>query len=395
MADMPTPRSSPVPATAGEVFGLIRDGAVSTRTEVGRLTGLSRTAVAARVSALQARGLVLERAEAESTGGRPPARLVFNADAGVVLAAAIGRSRTQLGVCNLAGEVLTMADIDQEIGIGPDDLMPDIAKHLERLMGEAGRPLDEVLGVGLSIPGTADTVRGCSLDSPNMSGWDGIPLPPYLRELTAAPILLDNDANVIVLAERRGQRDRFNDMVLIKASTGLGAGIVAGGVLQRGAAGAAGEFGHTKIPAAAGVPCRCGDTGCLEAIAGGWALVRTMQQQGRHGVGHIRDLVDLALGGDSEARRLIRESGRHIGEVLAGAVNLLNPEALVIAGDMSKAYDIFVAGLRETVYGNATALATRELQILPSTHGDQSGVIGSAAMILDHVVSARAVDAAL
>jgi len=165
-------------------------------------------------------------------------------------------------------------------------------------------------------------------------------------------------------------------------------------VLQRGAVGAAGEFGHSKIPAAAGVACRCGDTGCLEAIAGGWALVRAMQQHG-HSIGHIRDLVDLAVGGDPEARRLIRESGRHIGEVLAGAVNLLNPEALVIDGDMSKAYDIFVAGLRETVYGNATALATRELRILPSTHGDQSGVIGCAAMVLDHVLSARAVDAAL
>ena len=89
------------------------------------------------------------------------------------------------------------------------------------------------------------------------------------------------------------------------------------------------------------------------------------------------------------ARRLIREAGRDIGEVLAGAVNLLNPDALVIAGDMAKAYDIFVAGLRETVYGNATAVATRELQILPSTHGDQSGVIGSAAMILDHVQVCR------
>lgn len=394
MAYMRMSRSSPAPATAGEVFALIRDGAVTTRTEVGRITGLSRTAVAARVSTLQARGLVLERAEATSTGGRPPAQLVFNADAGVVLAAAIGRSRTQLGVCNLAGEVLTIADVDQEIGIGPHELMPDIAKRLEALLDEAGRRHDEVLGVGLSIPGTADTTLGCSLDSPTMSGWDGIPLPPYLHELTTAPILLDNDANVIVLAERRGQRDRFDDMLLIKASTGLGAGIVAGGVLQRGSVGGAGEFGHTKIPAAAGIACRCGDTGCLEAIAGGWALVRTMQQQG-HGVGHIRDLVDLALGGDPEARRLIRVSGRHIGEVLAGAVNLLNPEAMVIAGDMSKAYDILVAGLRETVYGNATALATRELQILPSTHGDQSGVIGSAAMVLDHVLSARAVDSAL
>lgn len=387
-------RSPKAAVTAGEVFGLIRDGAVTTRAEIGRVTDLSRTAVAARVSALQASGLVVERAEAESTGGRPPARLAFNADAGVVLAAAIGRSRTQLGVCNLAGEVLTMADVDQEIGIGPQELMPDIAKRLEALLDESGRRQDEVMGVGLSIPGTADTTRGCSLDSPTMSGWDGVELAPYLRDLTNAPVRLDNDANVIVLAERRGQRDRFDDMLLIKASTGLGAGIVAGGVLQRGAIGGAGEFGHTKIPAAAGLDCRCGDTGCLETIASGWALVRELQHEGRP-VGHIRDLVDLAVNADPEARRLIREAGRHIGEVLAGAVNLLNPEALVIAGDMAKAYDILVAGLRETVYGNATALATRGLQILPSTHGDQSGVIGCAAMILDHILSAEAIDAAL
>jgi predicted NBD/HSP70 family sugar kinase len=380
--------------TAGEVFGLIRDGAVTTRTEIGRVTGLSRTAVAARVSALQAAGLVLERAEVPSSPGRPAAGLVFNVDAGVVLAAAIGRSRTQLGVCNLAGQVLAMTDVDQELGTGPQDLMPDIAKRLDALLDEAGRRHDEVRGVGLSIPGTADTARGCSLDSPAMSGWDGVALPPYLRELTGAPVQLDNDANVIVLAERRGQRDRFDDMLLIKASTGLGAGIVAGGVLQRGMLGGAGEFGHTKVPAAVGIACRCGDAGCLEAVAGGWALVRDLQQHGRS-VGHIRDLVDLALAGDAEARRLIRDSGRHIGEVLAGAVNLLNPESLVIAGDMAKAYDIFVAGLRATIYGNAAALATRELQILPSTHGEQSGVIGCAAMILDQVLSAGAIDAAL
>ena len=154
MADMRMSRSSTTPATAGEVFGLIRDETVTTRAEVGRLTGLSRTAVAARVSGrCRHVVLVLERAEAPSTGGRPPARLVFNADAGVVLAAAIGRSRTQLGVCNLAGVVLTVADVDQEIGIGPDDLMPDIAKRLEALLDETGRRLDEVLGAGLSVPG--------------------------------------------------------------------------------------------------------------------------------------------------------------------------------------------------------------------------------------------------
>ncbi|NMN93926.1 ROK family transcriptional regulator [Antrihabitans stalactiti] len=385
--------SAPV-ATAGEVFALIRDGAATTRSEVGRITGLSRTAVAARVSALEARGLVVENEEGPSTGGRPPARLTFNSDAGVVLAAAIGRSRTRLGVCDLAGRVLAMADLDQEVGTGPNDLMPDVVKRLEVLLDELGRGHDQVLGVGLSIPGTADRERGCSLSSPIMSGWDGIPLAPYFETLTSAPVLLDNDANAIVLSEKREHRANFENVLLIKASTGLGAGIVAGGVVQRGALGAAGEFGHTKTQAAVGVSCRCGDTGCLEAVAGGWALVRRLQEQGRP-VGHIRAVVDLAIAGDPEARRLIRESGRLIGEVLAGAVNLLNPEVLVVGGDMSNAYDTFVAGLRETLYGNAAALVTRELQIRPSTHGEEAGVIGSAAMILDHVLSARAVDAGL
>src|SRR5258708_14238151 len=119
MAYMRMSRRSTSPATAGEVFGLIRDGAVTTRAEVGRVTGLSRTAVAARVSTLQARGLVLERAEAPSTGGRPPARLVFNAAAGVVLAAAIGRSPTQLACCTLAAGVSPGAEVAQEICLAP------------------------------------------------------------------------------------------------------------------------------------------------------------------------------------------------------------------------------------------------------------------------------------
>ena len=141
-----------------------------------------------------------------------------------------------------------MADVDQEIGIGPQELMPDIAKRLEVLLDDSGHGREEILGVGLSIPGTADTIHGCSLDSPTMSGWDGISLPPYLRELTSAPIRLDNDANVIVLSERRGQRDRFDDMLLIKASTGLGAGIVAGGYCNAAHSAAQANLGTPRYP---------------------------------------------------------------------------------------------------------------------------------------------------
>ncbi len=394
MTYMSMPRLSAPPATAGEIFALIRDGEADTRAELGRITGLSRSAVATRVAALTGLGLVIETEDTQSTGGRPPARVSFDVDAGVVLAAAIGRSRSQLGVFGLGGEFLAGDTVDQEIGVGPDELMPQITKRLQALLDESRRTGHRILGVGLSIPGTADTSRGCSLDSPIMHGWDGVPLAPFFADITSAPAFLDNDANAMVLAERRDNRDRFQNALLVKASTGLGAGIVAGGALQRGSLGAAGEFGHTKTAAAAGVACRCGDSGCLEAIAGGWALVKALAEQGRE-VGHIRGVVDLAVSGDPEARRLIRDSGRHIGETLAGAVNLLNPEVLIVGGDMANAYDIFVAGLRETVYGNATALATKALTIQATTHGDLSGVIGSAALVLDQVLSARAVDDAL
>jgi predicted NBD/HSP70 family sugar kinase len=226
-----------------------------------------------------------------------------------------------------------------------------------------------------------------------MRGWDGVALEPYLHALIASPVLVDNDANVMALAERRGEYRSVDDLLFLKLSTGLGAGIISGGAVQRGAVGAAGEFGHNKVGAAQGLPCRCGDTGCLEAIAGGWTLVRALAQQG-HPVGHVRDVVELANRGDAEARRLIRESGRHIGEALAAAVNLLNPAVVVVGGDMARAYDILVAGLREALYGSATALATRTLRVVPSTHGDRSAVHGSAALILDHILSPAAIDAA-
>ena len=379
--------------TTGEVYGLIRARRDTTRTQLAQLTGLSRTAVATRVAALIEIGLVGERELAPSTGGRPATLITFNADAGVVLSVAVGISRTRLAVCNLAGDVLSIGDIDQEVALGPDDLMPDVTKRLDVMLAEF--PGVPVFGVGLSLPGAVDRDRGCSRDSPILLGWDSVELRPYfadLQRLSGVPVVLDNDANAIALGERGGDLRGLDDLLVLKASTGLGAGIIAGGVLQRGATQSAGEFGHNKTAAAQGLPCRCGDTGCLEAIAGGWAVVQALQKEGRS-VRHLRDVVELAHGGDAEARRMIRDSGRYVGEVVASAVNLLNPAVLVVAGDVAAAYEIFVAGLRETLYGNATAQATRALQVVPAAHGGRSAIVGGAAMVLDEVLSPQAVDA--
>jgi predicted NBD/HSP70 family sugar kinase len=391
VSQSPETRESGAPATAGELLELVRTGRASTRSQLRMLTGLSRTAVTARVASLTGAGLLLLGEELASTGGRPPGALVFNKDAAVVLAVAIGRSRSQLAVLDLDGQELASDSRDQEVGVGPAELMPQIVERLRDLLRGITPP---VLGIGLSLPGTLDPVRGVSIGSPVLSGWDRVELAPYFADLVQAPLFVANDADVLARSELLGGAGGLEDVLVVKASTGLALGIVADGRVLSGHLGAAGEIGHTIVDAAGDLPCRCGASGCLETIAGGWALVARMAESGQP-VGHVRDLVALALQGDSFARGLLRDSGRELGEVLAVAINLLNPAAVVIGGDMAAAFDFYVAGVRESVYRRAAPLATRDLRFVPATHGDRAGVVGCAALALDHVLSPAAVDARL
>lgn len=380
-----------VPGTStGAVFTLIRDRQVATRSEIGRQTGLSRTAVTLRVSQLIELGLVAERAEGGSTGGRPPVRLEFNADGGVVLAAAIGASRAQLAVCNLAGRVLAEAGLSVDLADGPEVVLASAVKHLDHLLSESGRDDNGVWGIGVSLPAAVDVGTGRSVSSPARQGWGDVAVPDFFARRFPVPVRVDSDVNALALAEHR-LHPGVDDLLAIKASTGIGAGIIAGGRLQRGALGASGEIGHIKVADGGGAVCRCGDADCLEAVAGGWALVRQLSESGKP-VTDALGVAELVRAGDPDALRLVRDAGRRIGEVVAGAVNLLNPALIVIGGDLAHAYDPLVAGMRELIYQRSTATATRNLRIEPSVQSEQAGVAASAAMVLDEVLSARAVD---
>ena len=381
------------PATAGEVLQLILTGEAASRSDLGRLTGLSRTAVTARVSALIGHGLIVENATGESTGGRPAGRLQFNAGGGIVLAVSVGRSRIQLAVADLGCSLLAERSIEVDQSVGPTVCVPPVVDLLHEMVADCGRLTSDVRGIGISVPGTVDIEQGAMVNSIVLPSWDGVALPALFRRDLDVPVLVDRDANVMATAERRGPLRGVKDLLMVKASTGIGAGIVSGGVLQRGSLYAAGELGHIPLSNGQGVLCRCGQTDCLEAIAGGWAMVNALQESGRD-VHHVRDVVAIALRGDAEALGMIRDAGRRVGEVLSGAVTLLNPEVVVIGGDLSGAYEPFVAGVRETVYQRSTALSTRQLRILASTFGERQGLVGCAAMINDWVTSADAVDAA-
>jgi predicted NBD/HSP70 family sugar kinase len=387
------PPTTARPATAGQILQLILSNQANSRSEIGRLTGLSRTAVTARVHQLMAQGLVVEHATTESTGGRPAGRLSFNASGGVVLAASIGRSRVQLAVAGLDCSLLAVESADADQASGPQRCLPTVVDRLYEMLSGCGRSPADVRGIGVGVPGSVDLNRGAMVSSIALPSWDDVALASlFLRDLDV-PVLVEKDVNVMAIAERRGPLRDARDLLMVKASTGIGVGIVSGGALQRGSLFAAGELGHIPLREDTGVLCRCGQTDCLEAIAGGWAMVKALRQAGRD-VHHVRDVVAVALKGDPEALGMIRDSGRRIGEVLSAAVTLLNPEVVVIGGDLAGAYETFVAGLRETVYQRSTTLATRQLRIVASTFGERQGLVGCAAMINQWITSEQAVDSA-
>jgi predicted NBD/HSP70 family sugar kinase len=382
------------PATAGRILQLILSNQANSRSEIGRLTGLSRTAVTARVNQLMAQGLVVEYATAESTGGRPAGRLSFNASGGVVLAASIGRSRIQFAVASLDSSLLAVESVEVDQASGPQRCLPPVVDRLYELLARCGRPAADVRGIGVSVPGSVDLSHGVVVSSIALPSWDDFALPPLFRRDLDVPVLVDKDVNAMAIAEQHGPLRNVRDLLMVKASTGIGVGIVSSGALQRGSLFAAGELGHIPLRNGTGVLCRCGQTDCLEAVAGGWAMVKALQELGRD-VHHVRDVVAIALKGDAEALGMIRDSGRHVGEVLSVAVTLLNPEVVVIGGDLAGAYEPFVAGLRETVYQRSTALSTRQLRIVASTFGERQGLVGCAAMINQWITSEQAVDSAV
>ncbi|WP_327103637.1 ROK family transcriptional regulator [Nonomuraea glycinis] len=387
-----TRRTAAALATSGEVLRLIRTGEAVTRSDLGRVTGLSRPAVQARVGELLERGLVVERADAPSTGGRPPVRLEFNAGGGVVLVAALGASRTRVAVCDLSGRELAGQDFAIDVEQGPDVVLPLVMDTWDELL--ADRPRAVVKGVGMGVPATVEFAQGRTESARVMASWTGVVIPPLIAARFAVPVLVDNDVNVLAIGEHRGAYPELGDLMFVKVSTRIGAGVVAGGEILRGALGAAGEIGHIPVRDGGGVLCRCGNMDCVDSVASGTALLRDLRFAGKD-VKTIADVTALVRAGDAETMATVREAGRRIGEVLAIAVNILNPSVVVLGGDMAEAFGPLVSSIREVVYRRSTALATRRLRIEPSRLGAAAGISGCAVMVLDHVLSPDAVDAAM
>ena len=379
---------------AGRVLSLIRDGEAVTRADLARRTGLARSTVAQRVEALLAHRLVYEAGGSASTGGRPPTVLAFNRSAGVVLVADLGATHSRLAVSDLAGAPLAERAFDTDVARDPEIVLSWVHERFEELLGDVGRSDEDVRGIGVGVPAPVAFSRGEPVAPPMMPGWDGFSIPGWFSRHYDAPVLVDNDVNIMALGEHWTHWRDCEHLLYVKIGTGIGCGIVSGRRIHRGAQGAAGDIGHVRLAGHDDVVCRCGNVGCLEAVAGGRALARRLADAGLD-ARTSRDVVKHVRAGEPQAIQAVRDAGRYLGEVLAECINFFNPGAIVIGGDIAEAHQQLLAGVREVSFGRSLPMATRDLRMGCSQLGDRAGVIGAAIMVIEHVLAPDTVDRAI
>ncbi len=383
--------------TPGQVLALIRAHGDVTRAELVERTGLARATVGARLETLQQAGLIAPAEVTSTSRGRPPSRFRFRREAGVLLIADSGATGVRLAVTDLAGTVEGQSRLALDIATGPDEWLDEVVLAFNGLLEGLGLSPSSVHGIGLALPGPVDNVAGMVVSPPIMTGWDRYPIRDKLGAHFTCPVVVENDANAMAIGEHRLAHPEVSSMLMLKLATGIGAGLIAGGAIFRGADGAAGDIGHIQVvvPEEGAPPqCRCGNQGCIEAYAGGWALVRDLQEAGLD-VATVHDAVQLIASGDPTATRLLRRAGRIIGIALSDAVSLLNPEVVVIGGELAAAENHLFAGIRESVYARSLPLATRRLQIVPAAQREMAGVSGLVTALCDHLYEPSRVDALL
>lgn len=376
---------------ASELFQFLRDGEPRTRAELAQLTGLARSTISLRIDELLEHGLVTPVGEAVSTGGRPPAQIALNPGARVVVAADLGATHGRVAITDLSGKVLRSVLEDLVIANGPEAVLDWLVLTINRLMVECDRPISDLVAVGIGLPGPVEHESGRPTNPPIMPGWDGYDVPAHLRRTFSVPILVDNDVNIMALGERAMGWPDADNIIFVKVSTGIGSGIIGGGVLQRGAQGIAGDIGHIKIPRGAGVVCKCGNEGCLEAVAGSPAIIADLRGIGRD-ITTVAELVALVKSGDTAAIQAVRQAGRDIGEVLTVCVSIVNPSVITIGGALAQAGEHIIAGVREVVYSRSTPYAAEHLSIVQSRAGEMAGVAGASIMAIERALSPEGIE---
>jgi glucokinase-like ROK family protein len=383
--------------TLARVLHLVFTGEARTRPELMAKTGFGRTLVAQRVEQGLLLGLLSADGFAASRGGRAARELRFRDEAARVLVSVFGAGGVELGITDLRGRVLKAHTEPWDISAGPEASLQFTSQRFDAMLAELGRDTP-VWGAAIGVPGPVEFETGRPVAPPIMPGWDGYDIRAWIENRFNIPAWVDNDANLMALGEYLHGSFSASNLLFVKVGTGIGAGIITRGDVQRGANGAAGDIGHIATSDNTRT-CRCGQIGCLETIAAGWALAKeatTSIEQGedswlaaRLAEKHRLLAEDIAAGvahGDALSLRLVSRSARAVGESLASVINVLNPSVVAVGGSVGRTGDHFLAAVREIIYQRSLPLATRTLRVVPASLGREQGIIGGASLVTNSLL---------
>jgi predicted NBD/HSP70 family sugar kinase len=366
------------------VIDTLRQHGIASRAELSRITALSRSTISTIVGDLLEAGLAAERdgqPAGETHAGRPPVMISLNPSAGLALGIDFGHRHLRVAAADLSHTVLAERWCEMDVDHSADQGLARAAEFVDQVLAEAAAERDRVLGAGMGLPAPIDRATGSVQASSILPGWVGVDAAAEAHRRLGMPVEVENDANLGALAELVwGAAKGRSEVAYIKVSTGIGAGLISGGRLQHGVGGTAGEIGHTLV-AEGGPVCRCGNRGCLETLASSRAIADLLSTSRREEVS-TRRLLELCAAGDAAAQRLVGDAGRAIGIAVANLCNILNPECVIVGGDLSAAGEILLGPLREEARRNAIPSAAGNLEIVPGVLGERAEMLGALALVM-------------
>jgi predicted NBD/HSP70 family sugar kinase len=394
---MPSPQDAYV---HGQLVNLVRTGRAVTRPALEQETRLGRKLVAQRVQQAIDVGLLEDGDLAPSAGGRPSRLLRFRTEAGHVYAGTVGATEMTAAVATLDGTLVASAHADWDASAGPEATLEVLDGLFVKL---ARRTRTEPWAFGIGVAGPVDFATGRLVEPPIMPGWDGYSVRSWFRERYDAPVWLDNDVNLMALGEwHKGEPHDGRDLLYIFVDEGVGAGLVSRGNVLRGDTGAAGDIGHLQVTDDPTVLCRCGQRGCLEALTGGWGLVRRLTERAaespllsarlaERGQLTAEDVGMAARAGDPLAAGEVDAGNRLIGVTAANLVNFVNPGTVVLGGGALRVGESVFQVFSETLLRRTSKLAAQRLRVRPASLDFREGVTGAAILAVEQLFAPSSV----
>ena len=378
-------RTSRRDARARVVGVLAEVGAVS-RADLARRAALAPSTVSAVVSELHAAGLVVEPAEPvhppeRGSVGRPPVLIALHRKAGVVAGIDFGKRHLRLAISDLSHSLLAERHRALDADLPAKEAIALALALFADALEESEVTRDEVVGVGMGLPGPVHRPSGELGNSTILPGWAGTRAADAVATALGYPVEVENDANLGALGEWMWGAGRgAAHMAYVKASTGIGAGLIVAGAPYVGAGGTAGELGHTVVDPG-GPICRCGNRGCLETYAGAPAILGSLRDV--HGDDlTLPEAVAFAVRGDAGCQRAIADAGTAIGTAVATLCNLFNPHRVVVGGDLGAAGELLLGPLRESLVRGAIRSAAEDVTVVQGELGERAEVLGAVALVL-------------